>query len=85
MPVAMDAEGGFDLDYSALLVADGFVLDGAALDFIRARRDAFLGPLAESCDVLIAEGLMEVVDFSEHYRDHDEDVRARVDSILGER
>ena len=65
MPIATDADGGFDLDYSSLLIAESFLIDKTAFEFVRDRRQKFLGPMWHSLDVLEKEGLLEVIDYGE--------------------
>ena len=64
IPLATDANGGLDLDYSALLLSERFIIDQASLQFIDERRHRFLGPMHRSLQVLKEEDLLEIVDFS---------------------
>lgn len=63
IPLAIDAKGGLDLDYSTLLLAEGFIIDQSSLQFIADRQKRFLGPMHQSLQVLKNEGLLDVVDF----------------------
>ena len=72
IPIAIEAPGGLDLDYASLLIADGFIMDAAAFEFVKERRNRFLKPMYRSLKVLQSEGLLKVVDYGKlvlPYRD----------------
>ncbi len=82
MPIATDVDGGLDLDYSSLLIAETFVIDRTALEFVRDRRQTFLGPMCHSLDVLEGEGLLEVADYAEICRPFEEQIRVKAERLL---
>jgi len=64
IPIAIDAPGGLDLDYSSLLIAEQYIIDSTALDFVEDRKHRFLGPMWQSLSVLKDEGLLTIADYS---------------------
>lgn len=63
-PVGTETEAGLDLDYTALLVGNSFVIDKASLDYIDEHVDRlpFLTMMRESLRKLRTEGLLEIFD-----------------------
>lgn len=65
IPMAIDAPGGLDLDYSSLLIAEQFIIDRSALEFVEERKQRFLGPMWQSLTFLQSEGLLSVANYGE--------------------
>jgi hypothetical protein len=53
-----------DLDYSSIIVAEQFIIDAAAYEFVEDRALKHLGPMLKSLRVLESEGLLEVKDYA---------------------
>lgn len=82
MPIAIDAPGGLDLDYSSLLLAEGFIMDATALEFVKERRERFLKPMHRSLEILQSEGLLEVVDYGELVSPYRDRVEKKTSQLL---
>ena len=82
IPVAAEAQGGLDLDYSAILIADSFIIDRAAYEYVKERRKWFLGPMCRSLEVLESEGFLEVTDFSEPLSKYRSQIVAKTAEVL---
>ena len=82
IPIAIDAIDGLDLDYSSLLIAEGFIIDRTSFDFVKERRRRFLGPMQHSLEVLQSEGLLEVADFGEITAPYREKVESMSSQLL---
>lgn len=65
-PIGTETAGSIDLDYSTLLVGNGYCLDQACVDYLdeHASRLPFLKAMRESIVVLRKEGLLETFDGS---------------------
>jgi len=64
LPIGIDAKDGLDLDYSAILLSEKFIIDKSAREYVRDRRHRFLKPMDHSLHVLAEEGFLEEADFS---------------------
>ena len=63
IPVSVDCEGGLDLDYSGLLLAESFIMDKGAHDHVLSHSDMHFAPMAHTIEVLKHNQLLEVVDY----------------------
>lgn len=62
-PIGIETTAGIDLDYSAILIADKFILDKSAYEHVEMFKNAFLKPMYHSLSVLKGEGLLEIQDY----------------------
>lgn len=60
-PVSVHTEKGVDLDYSALMTADRFIIDSASYEYVTRRASHYFDPMKRSLKVLFEEGLLEIV------------------------
>lgn len=83
-PVATETGAGLDLDYTALLVGNSFVIDRASLDYIEehVERLPFLRTMRTSLRKLRAEGILEVFDGPELIRVNSQSIGAKTDFLL---
>lgn len=65
-PIGTEMAGSIDLDYSTLLVGNGYCLDQACIDYLdeHASRLPFLRTMRESIEILRKEGLLQTFDGS---------------------
>lgn len=63
-PVSQRVGGALDLDYTPLLLGDGFIIDGHALQVLVEGDDPHLKPMVESLTRLLDAGLLEPVDMA---------------------
>jgi len=82
IPIAAEARGGLDLDYSALLIAGSFIIDRTAYEYVKDRRRMFLGPMFHSLEVLENEGFLEIADYSETILKHRAEIVAKTAQAL---
>lgn len=63
-PIGTEIENVIDLDYSTLLVGNGYFLDQSCTDYLaeHSSRLPFLGAMRESINVLKQEGLLTIFD-----------------------
>jgi len=83
IPIAFDAPtGGLDLDYSALLVAESFILDEQAFEYIRQNRRTFLTAMWTSVTALIDAGLVELADYGDVCAPHAKQIVDKTEHLL---
>ncbi len=82
MPIAIDAPGGLDLDYSSLLIAEQFIIDSAAFSFVEERRSRFLGPMWQSLTVLKDEGLLTIADYGKPCEEYRAQIQAKTNALV---
>ncbi len=81
-PVSQRAVRGIDLDYTALLVGHGFIIDGQVFqDLVEANRE-YLRPLVGSLVALREAGLLESVDMGEIIDSHRDELLRKTDVLL---
>lgn len=84
IPLAIDSDGGLDLDYSAILLAERFIIDQASFRFIAERRETFLGPMCRSLQALRDEGLLDVLDFGRVCAPYRAQIKAKTLALLND-
>ena len=82
IPIGIDAKDGLDLDYSAILLAEKFIIDKSAREFVRDKKHLFLKPMDHSLHVLREEGLLEEVDFSHLCKGFDATIETKTLALL---
>ena len=64
-PISQHCEDGIDLDYSALLLGERFIIDDSVFDDIITSRKEYFRPMQKSFRELKACGLLDTIDYSE--------------------
>ncbi len=83
-PVTLNGSGGLDLDYTSLLISEGYEIDAAVYNFIVDDGPAFLKPMAASLARLRNEGLLTLVDVSAIVLAHREQLINKTKSICAD-
>lgn len=81
-PIGIETEAGIDLDYSALLLAEKFILDKTAFAHVETFKDGFLKPMHHSLCVLRDEGLIELQDYGALSKGHQYMVEKKSNALL---
>ena len=81
-PIGIDTKDGLDLDYSTILLAEKYIIDKTAREFVRDKRKHFLKPMDHSLHVLAEEGLLEEVDYSQHINGYEELINEKASGLL---
>ncbi len=76
-PIGIEGDDFVDLDYSSLLLGEGFIFDSTSFEYLQEQvaRIPFIQPVIHSIERLRAEGLLEMVNVAEI-------VAQNLDSIL---
>ncbi len=80
-PVATEFVDGFDLDYSTLLIGNGYLIDQSVLDYLLTDSPEFLRPMRKTLSFLRTEGLLHVFDgggLVKQHRERIEDMSNRL-------
>ena len=81
-PISQNCKNGIDLDYSALMLGERFVIDEAVYDDIMSSRKEFFGPMKHSFRELSASGLLQKVDYSAFFYSNSSKIKAITNSLL---
>jgi len=81
-PIGTEISSGIDLDYSAILIAEKFIIDASALEFVKQRKHLHLKPMAYSLSVLESEGLLEVQNFGDMCKPHHSAIVKKTEALV---
>jgi hypothetical protein len=81
-PVSQHAERGLDLDYTALLVGRGFIIDGEVFQDLVESDRPYLRPMVRSLARLADAGLLEPVDMGAIIEANSEAILQKTDMLL---
>lgn len=81
-PVSCSTPEGTDLDYSALLTAEEFIIDSESYDFVMDRANEAFAPMKRSLKVLHEEGFLKVVSMASVFEDNKDGVVAMTREYL---
>jgi len=82
LPISNEVDGGLDLDYSALLLGNEFIIDETAYEAILSGRRKFLKPMAHSLLRLRECGILTVRDMGATIMAASDRIQAKVDILL---
>lgn len=81
-PVSQKSTQGIDLDYTALLIGEQFVIDSVVYDDIINTKKAFLKPMKKSLLELGASGLLVQKDFNSVFSKHKNEILEKTELQL---
>lgn len=81
-PVSQRTTAGLDLDYTSLLVGEGFIMDGEAFASIIELTKPFLKPMARTLLRLADAGLLRTVDMGTIISRHAAQIREKTELVL---
>ncbi|KZC99924.1 MULTISPECIES: hypothetical protein [unclassified Thalassospira] len=81
-PLAKEIRGELDLDYTALMIGNSFIMDAQAFDFVVSGQREFLSPMADTLIRLKTEGLLKTIDYNEIVDDKIPEIKKKVELAL---
>lgn len=82
-PVGTEVGGSIDLDYSTLLVGNGYYIDRSCLNYLEENADRlkFLQQMRDSIRMLEKEGLLQLFDGQRIIQDHSERIIEKTEQL----
>ena len=66
-PISQSCKNGIDLDYSALILGEQFIIDGLVFDEVLSSKRDYLKPMQHSLIELEASGIIRTEDYSSFF------------------
>src|SRR5687768_8703945 len=76
-PLTLETPTGLDLDYTSLLIGQGYALDHAAYDYICSGDLGFLAPMARTLNRLREAGLLTLINVDSIVAAHKDELRQK--------
>lgn len=83
-PIAQNYKGQKDLDYTSLLLGDGYIIDGSMYDDVVNSSIEYLKPMKKSLEVLYREGILEIKDYSNVFKEYNDRIAQMTESYLAD-
>ena len=81
-PISQNCDNGLDLDYSALVLGEKFIIDEAVCDNILHSRKEYFNPMKKSFRELNASGLLDIRDYSSYFKENKDKIIQMTDFLL---
>lgn len=81
-PISQHCQNGIDLDYSALVLGEKFIIDGSVYDDIMLSKNELFVPMKHSFRELSSSDLLQCVDYSKFFTDNKSKIMTMTDSLL---
>lgn len=81
-PISQNCSDGLDLDYSALVLGEKFIMDVAVYENILHSRKEYFNPMKKSFRELDASNLLEVKDYSSYFKENKDKIIQMTNFLL---
>lgn len=81
-PISQNCDMGIDLDYSALILGERFIIDSAVYEDVMSSRKEYFAPIKHSFTELSACGLLEKEDYSVFFTENRDKIVAITNLLL---